>query len=247
MRDPYLYPHTDVLRTRAGIQSKPELEVFERERTSVRLAEWLADGSVRNRNHDFHGLCQLHRHIFQDVYEWAGVPRIINIEKSERALGGLSVEYSDCFDIAGDAGHVLDDMNGFRWDRASFEEVVRNYSRFMADLWKVHPFREGNTRTVVTFCNCFLMDKGFTMDTGLYKEHAEYVRTALVAADAIFHDFGDKRKPEYLERIVADSLREGWREKTSVLGKLKENQSKLEKGKKMQDAVKRRSRDDREK
>lgn len=230
MKDPYLFPHTDILRNYANIKSKPELEVFERELTAVRLSEVAGNDLIKS--YDFQGLCQLHHHIFQDVYEWAGKPRMVNIEKSERALGGLSVEYSDCFDIAGDARHVLDDMNKFSWDRASFNEVVKNYSRFMAALWKVHPFREGNTRTVVTFCNCFLMDKGFTMDISLYKDHAEYVRTALVAASAIFHDLGDKRKPEYLERIVADSLREGWqqKEKPSILGKLKANQGKIAAG-----------------
>lgn len=245
MRDPYLYPHTDVLRNYANIKSKPELEVLERELTSARLEEWIVNGSVKS--YDFHALCQLHHHIFQDVYEWAGKPRILNIEKSERALGGLSVEYSDCFDIAGDARHVLDDMNSFSWDKASFDEVVKNYSRFMAALWKVHPFREGNTRTVVTFCNCFMIDRGFIMNISLYKDHAEYVRTALAAASAVFHDLGDKRKPEYLEKIVADSLREGWkqREKPSILGKLKDNQSKIAAGKE-KDGSRNRQMDDRE-
>ena len=59
-------------------------------------------------------------------------------------------------------------------------------------------------------------------------KHPEYVRNALVAASAVFHDLGDMRKPEYLERIAADSLKEGWREK-SVLGRLTSNKEKLEK------------------
>lgn len=227
MRDPYLYPHTDVLKNKADIRDRELFMLMESDATLMRLAE-LADGRTVKK-FDFENLCQMHHHIFQDVFDWAGKPRIINITKSEPVLSGLSIEYSDCFDIARDAHAVLNDMNHFAWHQASFEEVVKNYSSYMAALWKVHPFREGNTRTVVTFCNYFMKSKGFSIDVSLYKDNAEYVRTALVAANAILSGIGDKRKPEYLEQIVADSLEDGWKKMQgkSVLGKLKENQDKV--------------------
>ena len=52
-----------------------------------------------NPKFDFSALCDMHRYIFQDIYEWVGEIRVINIEKSEPASGGISIEYSDCFDI----------------------------------------------------------------------------------------------------------------------------------------------------
>ena len=229
MRDPYLYPHTDILKNRANIRDREILEKLEGDLTASRLADLASNISVSR--FDFAELCMVHNYIFQDIYDWAGKPRIKNIDKSERALGGLSVKYSDYFDIARDAEQVLADMNHYAWDKASFDETVRNYSRYMADLWKVHPFREGNTRTVVTFCNLFMYSRGHTVNMDLYKDNAEYVRTALVAASAYFHDLGDRRQPEYLERIVADSLKDGWKDKerSSVLGKLKINQARLSK------------------
>lgn len=250
MTDPYLYAHTDVLKNLLGVREKTDLQKAENTFTTMRLAKVSESNIIKQ--FDFYGLCQLHHYIFQDVYEWAGKPRILNIEKSEKALGGLSIEYSDCFDIARDAGHVLDDMNSFPWDKVSFDEAVKNYSHFMAGLWKVHPFREGNTRTVVTFCNSFIADRGYTINVDLYRDNAEYVRTALVAASAVFHDLGDRRKPEYLERIVRDSLKDGWQgqRKNSVLGKLKENQEKLAADKEAHDSIKPKrqvSHDDREK
>lgn len=46
----------------------------------------------------------------------------------------------------------------------------------------------------------------FDSKNNLFKDNAQYVRTALVAASAVFGDVGDKCKPEYLETIIADAL-----------------------------------------
>lgn len=63
---------------------------------------------------DFQHLCRIHERIFGDVYEWAGVPRIINIEKAEEALGGLSIEYAGCDEIQREADQVLKHMNAIQ-------------------------------------------------------------------------------------------------------------------------------------
>lgn len=158
----------------------------------------------------------MHYYIFQDIYEWAGKIRIINIEKSEPALGGISIEYSDYFDIVKDVTYVLDKMNHYTWEKAPIDEVAKMFSKYLAELWKVHPYREGNTRTVITFCSQFIESKGFYIDSDLFKDHAQYMRTALVAATALFSDLGDRRKPEYLEKIVLDALERGQEMKQRV-------------------------------
>ena len=48
------------------------------------------------------------------------------------------------------------------------------------------------------------------------------MRTALVAASATFSDLGDKRKPEYLEKIVLDALERGQEMKQRVSDVIKE-------------------------
>lgn len=224
MKDPYIYSETNVLVNLLSIQDSEILEKAEAEYTAYRLSGLVTDTTMKL--FDFSLLCHIHYQIFQDIYEWAGKPRIINIEKSERALGGLSIEYSDCFDIKRDADAILYAMNHYDWNKASFQDVIKSFSSFMAGLWKVHPFREGNTRTVVTFCNKFIESKGYSINQELLADNAEYLRTALVAANAIFSDIGDKRKPEYLERIVSDALKVP---KTSILNKLNENKTLLSK------------------
>lgn len=72
---------------------------------------------------------------------------------------------------------------------------------------------EGNTRLAVTFCCQFIEAQGIPIDRTIFEKHSTYVRTALVAYAAVFHDLGDLSKKEYLERIMKDSLE---RAKTSA-------------------------------
>lgn len=207
MNDPYLYAHTDILKNLADIRNEKILSCMEAEYTSIRLAEIVTGESVSR--FDFAALCEMHHYIFQDIYEWAGKIRIINIEKPEPVLGGISIEYSDCLDIEKDVTFVLDKMKHYDWGNATIEDVVEIFSEYLARLWKIHPFREGNTRTVITFCSQFIESKGLYIDSDLFKDHAQYMRAALVAASALFSDLGDKRNSEYLKKIVLEALERG--------------------------------------
>jgi len=55
-------------------------------------------------------------------------------------------------------------------------------------IWKIHPFREGNTRTTICFFCDFAESKGFPLNRELFKDNSLYFRRALVAASAIFKD-----------------------------------------------------------
>lgn len=80
---------------------------------------------------------------------------------------------------------------------------------------------EGNTRTIITFCCQFIEAKGWFIDSDLFRENAQYMRTALVAANAVFYDLGDMRKTEYIEAIILDSLKRGYSMKLRVIEEIK--------------------------
>lgn len=203
--DPYLDRKNDVLKNLLGVKDQKTLEDLEADFTSLQIQR-LTKNPIKG-NFDFEHLCKIHEHIFKNIYEWAGSPRIINIEKSEKVLGGLSIEYADHERIRQEAEAVLSRMKNTKWDQMSLEQKSIEFSNQMADLWKVHPFREGNTRTTVTFCCDFAESRGFGLDRNLFKDNSEYMRTALVAASAKFSDeLGDKSKPEYLYKIVKDGM-----------------------------------------
>jgi len=205
MRDIYLYPNTIVLKNKLGIKNNDELRDAEADFVSFRLS-CLQQEPLGGDYGPVHFLA-FHNYIFQDLYEWAGEIRKINIYKEEDVLGGLSVEYSDIFDIRRDLATVLARMNGRNWASMTDTEKAQKFSEDIAALWKIHCFREGNTRTVITFCCQYSDEHGFSMERTLFEENSAYVRAALVAYNAVFDDLGDLSKPEYLEKIVYDSIK----------------------------------------
>ena len=204
MRDPYIYPNSETLINLFNETDEEQFSKIEADYTSLRIKEILDNPVIGD--FDLQHLCKMHGCIFQDIYEWAGKIRIINIEKAEEALSGLSVEYSDVFDIVRHSESTLLKMNSIVWDGMSSEQIAIRFVEHMTEIWKVHPFREGNTRTVITFCCDFADKHGFPLDRELFKDHSAYVRRALVASSAFFEDLGDKRKPEFLINFILDAI-----------------------------------------
>ena len=204
MRDPYLYEDIHVLKNKLNIKVQEELDDAEADYVVYRLKD-LAMNPMPGKYNTEH-LLKMHQYLFQDLYEWAGEPRIIEIYKEEDVLGGMSVEYSDPFDITKDIHHILKDMRNKAWKSMSREEAATEFCDSLARLWKVHPFREGNTRTTITFCCQYADEIGLTINRELFEQNSRYVRTALVAYNAYFADGNDFSKKEYLERIVYDAM-----------------------------------------
>ena len=205
MLDPYVYPGTNILRNILDIHDRQMLDDAEADYVSLRLRE-LAENPLEG-SYDVGHFAKMHKYIFQDIYEWAGKIRTINIEKEEPALGGLSIEYSDKTKIESDLSEALNKMVSRSWVNMFLEDRVKCFSEDLAAVWKTHGFREGNTRLAVTFCCQFIEAQGIPIDRTIFEKNSVYVRTALVAYSAVFHDLGDLSKKEYLERIIRDSLK----------------------------------------
>ncbi len=204
MRDIYLYEDCSVLINKLGIKNQEDLEDAEADYVSFRLKD-LALNPLPGK-YDYNHFLMMHHYIFQDIYDWAGQQRKLNIYKEEPVLGGLSVSYSDVFDISRDAAIALDEMTATNWSDLSPSEKAKQFSKSLAKIWKVHCFREGNTRTAITFCCQYADEMGFPINRILFEENSRYVRTALVAYNAVFEDLGDLSKKEYLEQIVFDAI-----------------------------------------
>lgn len=199
MKDIYLYDDVDVMKNKLNIKNNADLEKAESGITAIKL---LNIDEVLNKNFKFEHLKAIHKYIFEDIYEWAGNPRIVNIQKYEEVLPGTSgVEYCDYRRIEKEASRVIKEINEFDWDNIDFEEVVENFAIKTAKLWQIHPFREGNTRTIITFMVQFAEIKGFNLDRELLKENSIYVRKALVLASiGEYSNFGN------LIRILKDAI-----------------------------------------
>lgn len=204
MGDIYLYEGSNVLKNLLNIRDQNLLEEAEADFVTYRLKEIVLN--PLNGNYDYAHLLAMHRYIFQDLYEWAGQQRKLNIYKEEPILGGLSIDYSEIFNIQNDADRILSEMRNKPWIEMNIHEAAVQFSDTLAKLWRVHPFREGNTRTTITFCCQYADEIGLKPNRELFEDNAQYVRTALVAYNAVFDDIGDLSKPEYLIRIVEDAI-----------------------------------------
>lgn len=65
----------------------------------------------------------------------------------------------------------------------SKEEQVLNIAKFISDIWQIHPFREGNTRTIAVFAIKYLQSKGFDANNDIFKNNSKYFKDALVLAN----------------------------------------------------------------
>lgn len=204
MRDPYVYENSQVLKNKLNIQTQDELDDAEADFVSYRLKDLVVNPMPGEYNTEH--FLKMHQYIFQDLYEWAGKPRIVAIYKEEDVLGGMSIEYSDPFDIIKDIHFILSDMRNKPWKDMDRKHASVEFCDSLAKLWKIHPFREGNTRTTITFCCQYASEMGLGVNRGLFEKNSKYIRTALVAYNAYFADGSDFSKKEYLERIVYDAM-----------------------------------------
>ena len=86
----------------------------------------------------------------------------------------MSVEYSDPFDIVKDIHNILSDMRGKPWKDMDRKRATVEFCDSLARLWKVHPFREGNTRTTITFCCQYADAIGLKINRKLFEKTADF-------------------------------------------------------------------------
>lgn len=199
MPDPYLYPNTNVLINKFDIQDAKRLSEVENDLVYIKLFE--VDDFMQDLSFDTAGLKALHHYLFEDVYDWAGDFRTINIFKIERVIPGKSVEYGDHTQLQRLLDAAFFDLDETRWDELSKEARAKVFSRMFARIWQIHPFREGNTRTVITFMLGYANRQGITIDGSLLSKYNAYVRESLVMAS-----IGEYSEYEHLEKIILDAM-----------------------------------------
>lgn len=138
MSDPYTYPGTDTLRNRLGITEEKTLTEAERRLTQARGAE--AARLTFPATAD--GYRSLHRQLFQDLYDWAGQDRTVNIAKGGSSFAAVPYLARELDKLFADARA----KEGFRGlPRDEFFDRLGNH---INEINAIHPFREGNGRTM---------------------------------------------------------------------------------------------------
>lgn len=196
--DIYLQENSTVLKNLLNITDESELDLAEAELSHAKMMLMYKLGFS-----DFSavGIQQIHKKLFENVYDWAGKFRVIDIEKREKILAGRSVWYTNCDYIEKELKTAFKEINSIKWQDLSKEEFVELTAKQFSTLWQIHPFREGNTRTIVMFMTFFVEHYGYHFDQDLIAQSAGYFRDALVMAS--LDQFSEY---EYLEKILNDAI-----------------------------------------
>jgi len=157
-------------------------------------------------NYDYQHLKAYHKYIFQDIYDWAGEQRTVDIEKSELVLNGIMFKHTRLNSIDKEIVESLNKLNSIEWKCISLDEKVENFTIALAEVWKAHAFREGNTRTTITFFNKYAEEHGFPLDEKLISDNIKYVRNSLVAASYEDEELDIRKNFSYLNCIIKDSI-----------------------------------------
>lgn len=129
------------------------------------------------------GLAGIHRRIFKGVIKHAGEFRRYDISKKEWVLDGASVLYGPNEDLTRTIEYDLEQERQFRYKGLTQEQIIEHLARFISGLWQIHPFPEGNTRTIAVFTIKYLRSLGYKAGNDMFKTHSWYFRNALVRAN----------------------------------------------------------------
>lgn len=134
--DPYTYPGTTVLINKFDIRDENLLEEAEREFSTLAAANI----SFQKPPYNFEYFCKLHAILFGDLFDWAGVPRTIDISKGNSRFcnfGYIHREAIKLFEKLSKNNY----LEGFE-----LEVLVKTIAEYYCDINALHPFREGNGR-----------------------------------------------------------------------------------------------------
>lgn len=151
--DPYCYKGTFVLKNRLGTRDAEVLEAFELEMSSLRADEPLPAGRFGPAHYR-----AIHRHLFQDVYSWAGKYRTVRTAKGGNWF---------CFPehIAREMDRLFARLAGDNRLRGrSAEAFIEGAANFLGELNAIHPFREGNGRAQLAFMHLLSIEAEHPLD-----------------------------------------------------------------------------------
>ena len=177
----YCYPGTNVLKNKLDIRDLDTLHETERDYSAVRQAELVGQGVTGD--FSFKHLCSIHKHLFSDVYSWAGKTRTVDISKGTVfcLVQFIESQFDDLY-------RKLKKEN-FLADITDKEEMSERLAYYLGEINMIHPFREGNGRTQRIYIEQLCLNNGrFEIDfTDVSKEEmiAASVRSANASNDML--------------------------------------------------------------
>jgi fido (protein-threonine AMPylation protein) len=161
-------------------RSDEEKRSEEADKVATHIAQILANKTFKLAPTE---LLAIHRQLFDGVVDHAGKIRERNMSKSEWVLNGESVVYDDYRMARESLDYDFEKEKSFDYSKLNERQTVGKITNFISDLWQIHAFREGNTRTIAVFTIKYLRTFGYDVTNDTFEKHSWYFRNALVRAN----------------------------------------------------------------
>ncbi|HEH4569297.1 TPA: Fic family protein [Campylobacter coli] len=183
-----------------GIKDEKLFDKESRKYTSQRIDELIT--SPIKGNFDYQHLKNIHKHIFQDVFHWAGKDRIevgLHGNFGKYAPNGTIINFVPGKELDKYSKIIFDELakNNYLKNSKDLNHFAKNLAKFMGEINALHPFREGNGRTQRIFLNELAKNAGYKLDLNLISKHK--MIHACVEASQL--------KPGRLEALIKDNLK----------------------------------------
>lgn len=175
----------------------------EADKVSVRITEILSENAF---NFSPLELLSIHKRLFIGIYSEAGKYRDYNFTKKEWILNDDTVIYSAYESINDALEYDFNQERVFSYKNLSMDESIKHLCRFISNIWQVHPFCEGNTRTTAVFLIKYLRTFGFNVNDDVFAENSWYFRNALVRANYKNYEKNVFEDISYLEKFFYNLL-----------------------------------------
>jgi fido (protein-threonine AMPylation protein) len=175
----------------------------EADKVSTRIAEILSENTFSFSPVEY---INIHKQLFEGVFDHAGKIRDYNISKKEWVLKGESVLYAGAKNILSTLDYDFNQETLFNYKKITLLDSIKHIAKFVSDIWQIHPFGEGNTRTTAVFTIKYLRNLGFNVNNDAFAKHSWYFRNALVRANYNNLQKGIFATNEYLELFFFNLL-----------------------------------------
>ncbi len=156
--DPYVYPGTTILKNKFDIRDAKILSTLERQITETKTLLLSREGSdILEGNFDLKHLQTIHRHLFSDIYDWAGELRKIDyIGKGKTVFCSASL-------IETYANSIFSKIRLEPFSQMLRNECAKKMAYYLLEVNALYPFRAGNVRAILVFFEALAFRHGWQL------------------------------------------------------------------------------------
>lgn len=154
--DPYIDDTSGILRNKFSISNQQELDDIESDITSLEIVGIAVNGLPIDDGFNLESYQAIHKQLFTDIYDWAGEIRVMNIAKD-------STKFCEYSFIPNEGTRVFRELyeDGDLKNTESKDLFVERLAYYYSEINMLHPFREGNGRTLRTFISALAASKDY--------------------------------------------------------------------------------------